>query len=358
MGEFLGFLFIALTIVTLVGHGIWVLLAAVSRAISNMSGPEPAEKRVRCSKCECSNPATLDHCKWCGTLLRSHTAAEQNDLAALRRQLGRLRDRGVVASAVVEDLLARVNEYEDRLLHPAPAPRPVEVMIEPAAKSRGEPSEVSPPLAPITLPIPATPTVVEPPVEPARETEPQPAVAARAEPELPAPAPLAPPALLPPPRKSWMELVAEFFEERNVRLAEVILVLVGGLLIVGGSVAVVISFWEQMESYLKFAVFVGISSAVFGLGLVAYHRWRLEISGRGLLVIATLLVPLNFLAMASLSKEDWTLLTLATELASLAIFVYLVGLASRILVPGHVWHLILAVVGNSAAVLVDCAADG
>ena len=108
----------------------------------------------------------------------------------------------------------------------------------------------------------------------------------------------------PPPRKSWIEVVAEFLEERNIRVAEVVLVLVGGLLIVGGSIAVVITFWNEMQNYFKLALFVGISSAVFGLGLITFHRWSLEITGRGLLMIAVLLAPLNFLAMASLGPDS------------------------------------------------------
>ncbi len=145
----------------------------------------------------------------------------------------------------------------------------------------------------------------------------------------------------------------EFLEERNIRLGEFILVIVGGLLIVGGSVAVVISLWHQIqENYLQLAVFVAISSAAFGLGFFTYYRWKLEITGRTWLTIATLLVPLIFLAVVSLSRQGWSVPMLAAEGLSLALFAYLVGEASRVLVPGPPWHQVLAVVGNAAAVLV------
>ena len=112
-------------------------------------------------------------------------------------------------------------------------------------------------------------------------------------------------------------------------------------------------------------------------------------------MIAVLFATLNFLAMASLGPDSpWAplgnvtlhgspsveesesaelstespprrpagsvelLATVAAELAALAIFVYLVGLASRVLVPGHGGPLVLAVVGNSAAILVIARLSG
>ena len=144
-------------------------------------------------------------------------------------------------------------------------------------------------------------------------------------------------------------MLAAFMEQRNIRWGE----LIGGLLFVCSSVALVVSLWETLERipYSKFFIFVSISSAVFGVGLYAHHRWKLESTSRALLVIATLLVPLNFVAMASMAKGEWTLLTLVSELVSLAIFAYLVGLAARILVPDGRWLTVAAVLGDSIAVL-------
>ena len=71
-----------------------------------------------------------------------------------------------------------------------------------------------------------------------------------------------------------------------------------------------------------------MSAAIFGVGLYAYQRWNLVSTGRGLLIIATLLVPLNLVAMAALSKERWSPAMAAVEALSLAIFAWLVGLAA------------------------------
>ena len=65
-----------------------------------------------------------------------------------------------------------------------------------------------------------------------------------------------------------------------------------------------------------------------------------------------LLVPLNFLAMAAVWKENWGPGTLAADVLSLAIFLWLGGLAGRVLVPNGRWLQVLAVVGGSASVLV------
>ena len=86
----------------------------------------------------------------------------------------------------------------------------------------------------------------------------------------------------------------------NIRWGE----LIGGLLVVCSSVGLVVSFWAELQliPYIEFFIFVGISAAVFGVGLYAHHRWKLAATSSGLLMIATLLVPLNFVAMAMPTK--------------------------------------------------------
>ena len=104
-----------------------------------------------------------------------------------------------------------------------------------------------------------------------------------------------------PPRRSWSEVLASFMEQKNIRWGE----LVGGLLIVGCSVALVLSFWAEISQrpVLKFSIFTAVTGALFGLGLYTEHRWKLPTTSRGVLLIATLLVPLNFLAFAAFSRS-------------------------------------------------------
>ena len=323
-------------------------------------------------------PAGHDRCEWCGKDLASLAARELGDLAAVRRQLQRFREKGTLKPEAVDRLLARLQDYRQQLVHPVAerdaAPIVAALIVEEAEPDRPLATPpVPPPAEPrpeavgpsVPLPVARPQATIMPRVEEDRQAvaespfSVQPAaphasveptrVRSSDRPESAVPITVAkppPPAL---PSRSWTEVLAAFMEQRNIRWGE----LIGGLLFVCSSVALVVSLWETLERipYSKFFIFVSISSAVFGVGLYAHHRWKLESTSRALLVIATLLVPLNFVAMASMAKGEWTFLTLASELVSLTIFAYLVGLAIRILVPDGRWLTVAAVLGDSIAVL-------
>ncbi len=106
-----------------------------------------------------------------------------------------------------------------------------------------------------------------------------------------------------PPRRSFGQMLAGFMEERNILWGE----LVGGLLIVGCSIALVISLWSKLEQipYFPFAIFAMLTTAIFGAGLYTLSHWKLESTSRGLLVIATLLTPLDFLILAGILAGRW-----------------------------------------------------
>jgi hypothetical protein len=48
--------------------------------------------------------------------------------------------------------------------------------------------------------------------------------------------------------------------------------------------------------------------ALFGVGFYTEHHWKLPTTSRGILTIATLLVPLNFLAIAAVSAGSQAVL--------------------------------------------------
>jgi len=356
--EFLMVLMIVLLVVTVVGHLIWITLAWFLRLLFGQPGRRLDQQRP-CPFCERRTRWSEDRCEWCGRELQGQLAEEMSDLAGLRRQLKRLREAGVCKPAEVEGLLAEAEKYRRRLLAPPPAEAAAAaaragqpVPSEPIAEPREEPIVAAELAEEPAAAEPAAGVAAEPAKPPPREVARPAAVSKRA--AVPKPPP--PPAAPKPPRKSWAETLAGFLEERNIHWAELIALLVGGLLLVGPSVALVISLWPELERipYLKSFIFVAYSSVVFLAGLYAHHRWKLQYTGRGLLTIAALLVPLNFLAMASLSQdpaEKWSLMTLGTELISLGIFVYLVSLAARVLVLEGRWLAVLGVAGNSAAVL-------
>ena len=327
--------------------GLVVTVRAFWRAVTGASGDAAPEARVLCGACGKWNPRSRHRCAGCGGLLRSGETVEAADRSAFLRQLEWVREAGVLEPELANDLVARASVHYQQLeakRRAAAAGPPVwgdsedrsaacrETGLASGCRARRVAGAVGAGVGAGGCPGGAAPAAV---------------VLTEAKPLPPPPPPR-------PPRKPWMEMLAEFLEERNIRFAELIGVFVGGLLIVGSSLALVITFWQQLQAeqlqYLKFSIFVAGCAAVFGIGLYAFHRWKLDATGRGILVIATLLVPLDFLGMALMSGESLDPWPLAVGLVGLMIFMYLVGLAARALLPENFWLLILAVVGNSAAV--------
>jgi hypothetical protein len=315
-----------LGLVTLVGHGIWVALAALVRALA---GNEPSEPT---------------------------TAAELTDLDATARQLAAFQKAGALDAETCQRLQdcivarRRILTEPPSVPHrsPAPAAEHVKPLLSPAEK----PVLQRPQVRAEEEVLEALPVQAETKSEPARVI-----AAARAPappPRVPAP-PRAEPKPPKPPRRSLAEVLAAFMEERNIFWGE----LVGGLLMVGCSIALVIYLWKDLERipYFQFLILVGTTAALFGAGLYALHRLKLQTTSRGLLVIATLLVPLNFLVMAGLAGQEAdagllrTSFRIGTEAVSLAVFALLLGSAARALAPDRHWPLLLAVLGASTSQL-------
>ncbi len=137
-------------------------------------------------------------------------------------------------------------------------------------------------------------------------------------------------------------------EEKNIRWGE----LVSGLLIVVSSVGLVISLWATLKEWIPYfpvAVFLAVTAAMHGAGLYTLNRWRLKSTSRGLLLVSTLLVPLNVLAAMVLNANtpeygpiDYGAVTFG--LAALAGLVYS---AARILNKRNPWPMFVAVTGSA-----------
>ena len=363
---------VVLTVIAVVGHGIWVVLAFIFRG-----GKErPEQRRLSNQRCVFCGYATLSEhrCDWCRRDLRSPLAAEMVDLAAVERQLQRFRASGELTAAEADGMLKRVEEYRRQRLAAHPASP-----LAPAATLSATPAAAptrAPTIAPTTptsaddwarrveqartaRSAPVAPVVTQVVPETAPSDSPEPTHIPTSPHPIPATAPVAAKVAAPvvaerqpappPPRRSWTEMLAGFMEERNIRWGE----LVGGLLVVCCSVALVVSLWNTLEKipYFQFFIFVAISSAVFGVGLYAHHRWQLRATSQGMLLIAMLLVPLNFVVIAVMVKEQLHLAALAPIAVALGLFAWLVSLAARVLVPTGRWLTVAAVIGNSAAVL-------
>ncbi|MGH7320695.1 MAG: hypothetical protein ACRELA_13860 [Candidatus Rokuibacteriota bacterium] len=110
---------------------------------------------------------------------------------------------------------------------------------------------------------------------------------------------------------------------------------------------------EQIP-YFPFVILAGVTAAAFGVGFYSLRRWRLEATSRGLLVIGTLLVPLCFLALVTLSRgPDERGREVGLAVGAVALFGWLVGRAARTLAPGLRGPMSLAVLGPSASQLLS-----
>src|SRR5690606_7681549 len=104
---------------------------------------------------------------------------------------------------------------------------------------------------------------------------------------------------------------------------------------------------------LRFGLANGAVAAFFAVGLHADRRWKLPTTAHGLLLIASLLVPLSLLAIVSVggaasSVGRWLL---GGELIALGAFAGLIGLAGRSMGSVAPWETAAGVVIPSASIL-------
>lgn len=312
---------VLVALVTVIGHGQWLLFA---RLFGHRKSASTAP----------SLPG------------RSPRAAD--DLAPrleeLEEQVYQLHLAGLISSATANEMTQAIAGQRRRMAHPVPVlPLPPMAHLAPAASDSEASKTPTAPLVvasqPIVSPSPPPPL---PPSHPPTPSQPLPASV------IPHPAPPAPP---PVPHRPFSQILASFMEQRNIRWGE----LIGGLLIVGCSVALVISLWSQIAQrpFLKFSIFTAVTAALFGAGLYTHHRWKLPTTSRGILLIAMLLVPLNFLASAAFSQGApvGDPLSILCEAISVTLFAFLIWLASQILAP--VWPKLLSggVLGCSLTLL-------
>src|ERR1044072_87836 len=310
--EVLFILFIFLGIITVVGHLIWLGLAAVYRWAFE-------DERARYV------PVVPRH---------DPVLAKLVELKTTEQQILQFYQDGKLNDQTYEEVISQIRADRKRLFNPPPRPEkaPAPVPTPPPAPVPTPPVFVSVTSVAhdeevVTKPVPSftgddnAPPRVEPPPAPPR-----------------------------PPRRSFSEVLNTFMEESNIRWGEII----GGLLIIGCSTALVVSLWAQISEIpvLKFLIFTTVTAILFGIGLYTEHRWKLPTTSRGILTIATLLVPLNFLAIAAVSASNTSGgLGIGIELVAPAIFLCLVYFAGRTITPGCAHILSAGVLGSSVGQL-------
>ena len=155
-------------------------------------------------------------------------------------------------------------------------------------------------------------------------------------------------------------MLQSFMEEKNIRWGE----LASGMLIVGSVIGLVISLRATLAEiserirYFPALLFMLGTLAIHAAGLYTLRRWKLRSTSRGVLIIATLLVPLSFAAGIVLSGSEAVQVPVTSPLYILAVVVGIVGygavtaLSARSLFAEGWWRLVVAVIGVSAGQLI------
>ncbi|HLW67343.1 MAG TPA: hypothetical protein VKS79_18655, partial [Gemmataceae bacterium] len=278
-------------------------------------------KSARFVPCRCRNcgePLTGVNGLCSGCHLRLSQADRLADLRVTQLQLRQFHFDGLLDHDIYQQLLSRIRQEQRAILHPEQVRKAITQRV-PATPA---PSEAIMDVLPVEPQLPER----QPAVTIARPAPSQSIAAAPVVPEAPS---VPPPSA---PRRSLGVLLAGFMEERNILWGE----LTGGLLMVGCSVALVLSLWKTLEQIplFPFIILAAITSALFAVGRYTLHHWKLEATSRGLLVIALLLVPLNFLVLAGLSpRATGSPVELSIKAVGIALFAVLVNLATRDLFP-------------------------
>ena len=307
-----------------VGHLIWVVIAYPF----SQSSKKPCEK---CKAMIYPDDKACRHCGWTSippNLEQANRICRQALLAAMQRELidPATMQRGIEVLALLAkppekpaakpsgEPTAKLPEITPEIGSHKPLERPLDKL---AAPDQPRPPIVPPPRTAVPVPPQAEESTVHALDRTYEDPKPQSKLDTKQ------------------PGKKWTELLSTFMEESNIRWGEII----GGLLIVCCSTALVISFWDQIATriWLKFSLFTGINVTTFALGLYAWHRWKLPTTSRGILVIAMMQMPLNFLAFALFTLGmGWHWPTVAGEVLSMAMLGFFAFLAARILTPNSI----------------------
>ena len=385
-----------LAIITLVGHGLWLLGTAIMRALGIVD--PPVGRGLPCYQCGHSTALKQGVCENCG--YRTVAAQRRDVQTAINlvnhlHATGKLPDvdfqsvRSSLQSLVVELQAAhQVDGGRQAELHPMPSHPPVFGAASQATADKSSSSPVdqldghgeqpSPSArAETDLPLTSPDTVdqldksampdddwVEAEIvfdEVRQHATPQPVARhpLDATPdELDSTVATTP--QVGTARRTLADMLQSFMEEKNIRWGE----LASGILIVGSAIGLVISLRAKLAEiseqiqYFPALLFMLGTVAIHAAGLYTLKRWKLRSTSRGVLVIATLLVPLSFAAGIVMSGvgENRTPVTsplyIAAVIVGMLVYAAVTTFSARALFAEGWWRLTVVVIGTSAGQLV------
>ena len=240
-----------------------------------------------------------------------------------------------------------------------PPPTPSPLTDVPSSPSMGTRS-VPPPPIPETIPASAFEIVPDSVPVPAATPIPTPVSVPKKHPCIvPSPTPSAVSVSPSAPRRDWGKIFSGFLEERNIRWGE----LLGGMLVVGCSVALMISLRNDLRRipHVEFLMLSGLIIAFYGVGIYAFRRWKLRHTSHGFLDIAAMLVPLAFTGIVNRrgAESDLHVDFLFLEAGMFLVFVFLQSFASRYSAPRSSRTLTLTLTTLWGFLILHCVvADG
>ncbi len=372
---------VAVVAITVIGHGLWLMVAAIVGALFGGDGSRAGGRTGGCPRCGSLRFSRATGCPECGLDSGAGAGAggtarrDVEELAAAKRQFDRMAEAGTIGQEEWSRLTMLIQAERTRIEGGFARPSRDRTVRAPAAASgaagRRESEARAAPKRHDVQPVEAL-EISDFDEGPAlargggnteeRREQRGPAqgaalaqgVAASAQAAGPVQAAAPVPAA---PRRTVADVLQAFMEEKNIRWGEVI----SGMLIVISAVGLVISVWSTLAEsipYFPALLFMLVTAAIHGAGLYTLRRWKLESTSRGLLVISTLLVPLNFLAAIALSESERAPRAVGDVWYVSAVLVGLLGYgaitwsAGRAMLRRLRWPLFVAVMGASAAQLV------
>ena len=269
---------LVLLVVTLVGHAIWLFVAFLFRSFTEVDQTSrtvapTASTKITCPSCGARCAATFQICPTCGKPFAESPRSPTVTLQSAQRQLEVLLAEEMLSREQFESARLILQKAADEQFRRASEGSNPQTTSDPSLTRRAHvetaaqpPSEKLPTLASADADIVAH-------IENVSHK-----------------------------RSTWTDWLQAFLEKKNIRWGE----LLAGMLIVGSSVGLVISLWSTLRNaipYFPALCFLAVTAAIHGAGLYSLRHWRLQTTSRGLLTIALLLVPLNFLAAIALSEQ-------------------------------------------------------
>jgi hypothetical protein len=327
-----------LLVVMVLGHGMWLVVAWMFRALSGAAS-EPTRPCPQCGRYGLQN----GRCVVCGAV--PHVAPGRrtlhDELRMTISHIERLAKRGAIEQSQCDQIVALL-QAELHALTPGASPSTPLVLAE----------AVIPPVVSeaVALLTPAQQDMVA-----AKEQFALPIAIER--PEEVIDAVLVHPLdrrleTTPPPREprpSLADMLQSFMEESNIRWGEIL----AATLVVLCSVGLVISLRSTLQAipYFPAILFTLFTVSFHGAGLYTLRRWKLQAVSRVILIISLLLVPLTVCGAIALQQSRPTSMPLfiLVVAAGASIFTWVAYSASRAVIGRGVWPLTIGVVGPSLA---------